>query len=239
MDRKSAIKLVYKCDVDEDKYEYWIPSDGIGPRAFGESEWFAGVSWHRCETKERCAHAVHRWVKHQKRCWFLPTGCGTFSSPRVERSSTPPNTNWIEVTESYAKYLSTKPEGECELRIVKEGDEYLNFSGKWIKSGIDFAGYISTCDDLNYRWVKTESLKIVPVVDGKCKGYMLILGSCANDKGDEIQAQYIYDNGQESPHSWLWKDPTNPDHNYAGARSKRFCKEVTPVQVVCAKRGGK
>jgi hypothetical protein len=169
--------------------------------------------------------------KQQKRWWF-----DTISKAVSVLDARHPayNSDWLEVTESYARYLSNKPEGECELRIVLQGEEYWSVDGCWQKAGCD--GWDRGMNDLGYRWVKTSALRIVDVVDGKCNGYRLILGEYATD--DSTQAQYIYSNGQESPHSWLWADPSRPmTQHYSVSRSKVYCKEVTPVKVVCARRG--
>ena len=81
MDRKEAIATVYGCDVDENKYDYWIPSDAptCCTKDWRSSEWFAEGSWHPCEGKDRCAHAVHRWPKQQKRWWFDAKGKQVFT----------------------------------------------------------------------------------------------------------------------------------------------------------------
>ena len=44
---------------------------------------------------------------------------------------------WQEISLEFAAYLRAKPEGECELRKVKTGDNYLTTtSGLWIKSAV-------------------------------------------------------------------------------------------------------
>jgi len=177
--------------------------------------------------------------QEQKRWWFCPE-CKNVSEQGYVQCLC--KIMPLEVTESYARYLQNKPEGECELRKPVEGEIVLTVHGKAWERAQDYTANSIGIDDLGYRWVKTSALKIVDVVNGVCKGWSLILGAQAfkdTDDSNYHQAGYIYDNGQESPHSWLWKDPNDPKHHYAGCRSKRFCKEVTPVQVVCAKRGGK
>ena len=175
--------------------------------------------------------------KHPKRWWFDANSkmvWGSVLSPDEGLYKT------LEITESYAKYLSNKPEGECELMMAVKGDTIWSWNGFdpncsiWLTdAGGDF-----TCglNDLGYRWVKTSSPNIVPVVDGRCNGYLLILGDFCGI-AEHTQASYIYSNGQESPHSWLWKAKGVYQSSYRYRRSSENTEPVTPVKVVCARRG--
>jgi hypothetical protein len=235
MDRKEAIRLVYgdKAVEDYDKYEYRLPSEQESTKPKCEVEVWC---YHTAEWTETSpaiqslyVNSFYRWPKQQKRWWFNTQTKSVYQADGLEEM--PPHI--LEVTESYARCLSNKPDAECELRQKAIDCEYLRVDGKWTDNVTDpfdcFDG------DLGYRWVKTSSLKIVDVVDGLCDGYALILRNpCGID--DYVQAGYIYDNGQESPHSWLWQDPRYPKHHYAGARSSKYSKPVTPVKVVCARR---
>jgi hypothetical protein len=235
MDRKEAIKLVYgdKAVEDYEGYEYRLPCEATRRKPVGCEVWRpCSKCW--CEAKagqsEMHVWYFYRWPKQQKRWFFCPECKITCIDQDMCDCFTVP----LEVTESYARYLQNKPEGvECELRMVKGGDEYWATTGVWDTARVYFA--VRGKHDLGYRWVKTESLKIVDVVGGMCNGEVLILGLDCGIK-DHYQAQYIYDNGQESPHSWLWKNPGQPA-SYSARRDIKFHVSVTPVKVVCARRG--
>ena len=55
--------------------------------------------------------------------------------------------NWLAITKDYYDYLNNKPDCECELRIVKKGDEFLNLvTGEWETRELNGG----------YRWCKTK-----------------------------------------------------------------------------------
>lgn len=64
----------------------------------------------------------------------------------------------IEVTEEYAKYLSAKPEGDWELRFVKNGETYLSINTRKEQTCFDAQELNADCgkSDRGYRWCKIE-----------------------------------------------------------------------------------
>jgi hypothetical protein len=236
MDKKEAIRLVYgdKAVEDYDKYEYKLPSELARDKPEGCEVWYqTQQTWEIADDNVMFALDIYRWPKQQKRWWFNEQTKSVYQAEKLAEMPT----HIIEVSEIYAKYLQNKPaDAECELRMVKEGDVHLDsFVRNWFTAHVDLG-------DMGVRhrgwgWVKTESAcKIVPVVDGMCNGNLLMLGFHSGIE-DHRQAGYIYSNGQESPHSWLWADSTGKDDYLATRRTDMYCKPVTPVKVVCAKRG--
>ena len=91
--------------------------------AFNSAEWTSTGTF-----RLRADYQPAKW-------WFLAPSASRdvfLAMGRVE-----PNKEWQEISPEFAAYLRAKPEGECELRKVKTGDNYLTTtSGLWIKSAV-------------------------------------------------------------------------------------------------------
>jgi hypothetical protein len=102
-------------------------------------------------------YLIARKIEQAVRWWFLPPREG--QPARVE--SLPADRDilsldtWLEVTPDYAAYLQAKPEGDYELRKVKEGDMFVSMEFlKWKEARSSFAN--CSANDRGYRWCKVR-----------------------------------------------------------------------------------
>jgi len=116
------------------------------------SFWFSGpvvnsAEWTPIRTfRLRADYQPAKW-------WFLAPSASR--DVFLARGRVEPNKEWQEISPEFAAYLRAKPEGECELRKVKTGDNYLTTtSGLWIKSAVGRPRG-------DFRWCRPEA----PVAD--------------------------------------------------------------------------
>jgi len=105
---------------------------------------------------------------------------------------------FVEITKAYYNYLNNKPDGECELRIVKRGDTFFCLgTSKWIGADYDFK-----CADLlydrGYRWCKIKGKRVERsryylIVDKYGSAYVSRFQVFGSVQNLEITQQYAED----------------------------------------------